>query len=198
MMVKVCGITCLEDALAAADAGASALGFNFYPASPRSITPERAAAIVERLPAGILNVGVFVNEPPARVAAILRMAGLDVAQLHGDEPPAALPPSLRCWKAFRVDPGFSPESLDPYPVEAFLLDAPSETLYGGSGRTFDWERARGLNRRIVLAGGLDAANVRAAIEAVRPWGVDSCSRLESSPGRKDRAKVTEFIKAALL
>jgi phosphoribosylanthranilate isomerase len=197
MMVKICGITVLEDALAAVDGGASALGFNFYSRSPRYVTPEAARRIIERLPAGIMNVGVFVDEFPETVLEMIRLAGLDVAQLHGNEPPAAAPRGARYWKAFRVDERFRPEFMDAYDAEAFLLDAPSEALYGGSGRTFDWKRARGLARRIVLAGGLDAANVRAAVEVARPWGVDACSRLESEPGRKDHVKMKEFLKAVL-
>jgi phosphoribosylanthranilate isomerase len=197
MMVKICGITVLEDALAAVDGGASALGFNFYSRSPRYVTPEAARRIIERLPAGIMNVGVFVDEFPETVLEMIRLAGLDVAQLHGNEPPAAAPRGARYWKAFRVDERFRPEFMDAYDAEAFLLDAPSEALYGGSGRTFDWKRARGLARRIILAGGLDAANVQAAVEVARPWGVDACSRLESEPGRKDHVKMKEFLKAVL-
>jgi phosphoribosylanthranilate isomerase len=197
MLVKICGITNLEDALAAVEGGASALGFNFHGNSPRYIAPQAAARIVERLPAGIVNVGVFVNQAPEAVLEVMRMAGLDVAQLHGDEPPAAAPAGARVWKAFRADGKFRPELMDAYDAEAFLLDAPSETLYGGTGKTFDWARARGLGRRIVLAGGLDATNVRAAIEMAQPWGVDACSKIESAPGRKDHVKMREFLKAAL-
>jgi phosphoribosylanthranilate isomerase len=197
MLVKICGITRLEDALAAADGGASALGFNFYPASPRFIPPEQAVRIVDRLPAGILKVGVFVNETPDAVQETMRVAGLDIAQWHGDEPPEAVPHAMRAWKAFRVDERFRPEAMAGYDVEAFLLDGPAETLYGGAGRTFDWARARDLGRRIVIAGGLDAGNVRAAIEIAQPWGVDACSRLETAPGRKDHGKMRAFLKAAL-
>lgn len=197
MLVKICGITNLEDALAAVDAGASALGFNFFENSPRYIAPQAAARIVERLAAGIAIVGVFVNQAPEAVLEVMRMAGLDVAQLHGDEPPAAAPAGARVWKAFRAGGKFRPELMDAYDAEAFLLDAPSETLYGGTGKTFDWARARGLGRRIILAGGLDATNVRAAIETARPWGVDACSKIESAPGRKDHVKMREFLKAAL-
>jgi phosphoribosylanthranilate isomerase len=193
MMVKICGITNLEDALAAVDGGASALGFNFYPRSPRYLIPEAAARIIRRLPAGVLRVGVFVNEPADAVRGLMQVAGVEVAQLHGDEPPSAAPAGTRYWKAFRVDERFDPALLDEYDAEAYLLDS----LSGGSGQTFDWERARGIGRRIILAGGLDASNVRRAIETVRPWGVDACSRLESAPGRKDHAKMKEFLKAAL-
>ena len=193
MMVKICGITNREDALAAVECGAGALGFNFYPASPRYIRPEEAARIGAELPPGVWRVGVFVNETTREIARISKAAGLDVAQLHGDEPPSAAPAGARYWKAFRVDERFRPELMDNYQAEAYLLDSSG----GGSGQTFDWERARGIGRRIVLAGGLDASNVRAAIEAVRPWGVDACSRIESAPGRKDHAKMKEFLKAAL-
>ncbi len=192
MIVKVCGITNREDALAAVEAGAGALGFNFYPKSPRYITPADAATISAGVPAGVLRVGVFVNEP--RVAEIVAKAGLDIAQLHGDEIEA--PAGLRVWKAFRVNDRFRMEDVEVFPAEAFLLDTPTE-LYGGSGQTFDWSRARGASRRILLAGGLDADNVGTAIRIAQPWGVDACSRLESSPGRKDHSRMARFIAAAL-
>ncbi len=197
MMVKICGITNREDALAAAEAGASALGFNFYPKSSRFITPERASRIVRELPPSVVKAGVFVNEPPESVIAAVEEAGLDVAQLHGDESPDTLPGGLRIWKAFRVGENFEPGSLEKFDVEAFLLDAPSPDLFGGTGRAFDWSRATGIGRKIILAGGLDEHNVRMAIQTVRPWGVDACSRLETSPGRKDHGKMTRFLRAAL-
>ena len=191
MIVKICGITNLEDALAAADGGATALGFNFYSGSPRYISPERAAAIIERLPAGVWNVGVFVNEPG--VLEIARVAGLDVVQLHGDEPPSAIPTSIRAWKAFRVTESFELSAIAAYHTEAVLLDGPSP----GTAQKFDWARAAGSEQKIILAGGLDDSNVKRAIEAVRPWGVDACSKLEVSPGRKDHVKLSRFLKAAL-
>ncbi len=194
-MVKICGITNLEDALAAVEGGAAALGFNFYPHSPRYVAPEQAGRIVAALPAAVWKVGVFVDETGA--AELARRIGLDVLQLHGNEPPAAVPEGLRVWKAFRVDAAFDRRRLEEYTVEAFLLDAPAGASYGGSGKTFDWSVAAGLGGKIILAGGLDASNVRQAIERARPWGVDACSRLESSPGRKDHAKMTQFLKAAL-
>jgi phosphoribosylanthranilate isomerase len=196
MMVKICGITNSEDALAAAGGGAGAIGFNFYPASPRYIAPEQAARISAMLPAEVCRVGVFVNAPPDEIARVQRLAGLDVAQLHGDEPPEALPSGIRVWKALRVDDSFGPSKMEPYDVEAFLLDAPS-AAYGGSGRRFDWAKARHTGRKIILAGGLDETNVREAIRLVRPWGVDACSRLEAAPGRKDHARLARFLQAAL-
>jgi phosphoribosylanthranilate isomerase len=192
MMVKICGITTREDALAAAEAGASALGFNFYAKSPRYIAPEAAGEIGALLPGNILRVGVFVNESPAFVAAASAAAGLNVVQLHG-----GAGGGIRVWRACRVDEAFGADSLDDPSAEAFLLDTPSANLHGGTGRTFDWNIARGTGKRIILAGGLDASNVRLAIETAKPWGVDACSRLESSPGRKDARKVREFVKAAL-
>jgi phosphoribosylanthranilate isomerase len=197
MIVKICGITNREDAQAAVDGGVTALGFIFYAKSPRCIAPEDAASIIERLPAGVWKVGVFVNFIPAEVARIRKLAGLDIVQLQGDETPADLPAEGRVWKTLHVDETFSTAQMDGYRAEAFLLDTASKDNYGGTGRTFDWTKAAGTGRRIVLAGGLDAENVREAIGRVRPWGVDACSRLECSPGRKDRVKVARFLRAAL-
>lgn len=193
MMVKVCGVTNAEDALAAVEAGVSALGFNFWPNSPRYITAEAAAAIAAVLPASVIRVGVFVNETAANIEAIAAAARVQVAQLHGEcERLDALP----VWRALSVGPGFAPEELDRHSAEAFLLDAPAGAKFGGTGRPFDWDRVRGLTHRIILAGGLDATNVAAAIATVRPWGVDACSRLESAPGRKDHQRMRAFIEAA--
>lgn len=195
MIVKICGITNREDALAAAEAGASALGFNFYPKSPRYISPAEAHKIVELLPATIWKVGVFVNEPPETASHIAAIAGLDILQVHRNA--GQFSTGLRVWKAVRVGPDFDPSRLEGGAAEAFLLDTASETLHGGTGKTFDWTLVRGAEQKIVLAGGLDETNVRRAIEEARPWGVDACSRLESAPGRKDRAKMSRFLKAAL-
>jgi len=194
MMVKVCGLTTLDDATAAIEAGASALGFNFYSKSPRYIESERASKIVEHLPPGVLKVGVFVNEPAESVRSVACTAGLDIVQLHG----ATVPPTgLRFWRAVRVTEDFAFASLDELDAEAFLLDAFSNQAWGGTGRTWDWTLAAGVGQRIILAGGLDALNVREAIRKARPWGVDACSRIESSPGKKDHAKMKAFIEAAL-
>jgi phosphoribosylanthranilate isomerase len=193
MMVKVCGITNAEDALAAAEAGASALGFNFWPASPRYIAPGQAAEIVAALPADVSAVGVFVNESAARIQEMALQAGVSIVQLHGD---CEWPKGLPVWKALPVGEDFDPTALDRFPAAAFLLDSPAGPSYGGTGQAFHWERVRGLRQRIILAGGLDASNVAQAIEAVRPWGVDACSRLESSPGRKNHQRMRAFIQAA--
>ncbi len=196
MIVKVCGITNREDAMAAIAGGASALGFNFYPLSPRYIAPHRAAEIVAALPAHIWKVGVFVNELPQRIAEIASLASLDIAQLHGDESESVYPTGIRVWKATRVDANFRVIDLKSNLAEAILLDAAVEQAYGGTGSTFDWTRAAGSTVRIILAGGLDASNVRRAIAAANPWGLDICSRIESQPGRKDHAKMAQFLKEA--
>lgn len=194
MTVKVCGITNREDAEAAVAAGATALGFNFYPKSPRYVEPLRAAEIGAGL--AVLKVGVFVNEPAGRVEEIVRTAGLDVAQLHGDERPDEYPTGARVWKAVRVGADFELARWEACPAEALLLDGPAELLYGGAGIPFDWRVARAGRQRIVLAGGLDGGNVAQAIAQARPWGVDACSRIESAPGKKDQAKMKDFIQAA--
>jgi phosphoribosylanthranilate isomerase len=190
MMVKICGITNSSDALAAVEGGATALGFNFYPASPRYIAPARAAEIIAELPEGVWTAGVFVDEPPETILRIAEQAGLDIAQLHGHETPAQYPAGMRVWKAIRVHNGDTAAAVD-YPAEAVLFDGPA------SGENFDWTRIPHTTAHLILAGGLDAGNVRRAIEQVRPWGVDACSRLESAPGRKDHTKMAEFLKAAL-
>ena len=187
MLVKICGITNLDDALAAIQAGAGALGFNFCPLSPRYLTPVSAAPILAALPPSICKVGVFVNESGESIAAQL---GLDVAQIHG---PAPAPSALRYWRAV---PAGSP--LDDEQAEPFLVDTPAGDRHGGTGRTFDWSLLQNTKHRIVLAGGLDASNVAQAILAVHPWGIDACSRLESSPGKKDHRKLAEFVRTALM
>lgn len=191
MMVKICGITNREDAVAAAEAGASAIGFNFYRQSPRYISPTGAAMIGEKLPANVWKVGVFVNETPETIARIVLDAGLDVAQLHGSS--EAL--GVRIWQAISAE---EPEGIPLGPeVEAVLIDSPADGISGGSGKTWDWRRAPHLEKKIIIAGGLDADNVRQAIEEARPWGVDACSRIEKSPGLKDHDKMRKFIHAAL-
>ncbi len=197
-MIKVCGITTLTDALAAAEAGVDALGFNFYKGSKRYITPEAAVRLTEAVGDGILKVGVFVNEPAAAVEETVRMCGLDVAQLHGDEQPQDAPSGVRVWKAFRVGDGFDvAAAVSSFaPAEAFLLDGPAGSEYGGGGVPFLWQVALGAPAKVILAGGLDGGNAGAAIAAARPWGVDACSKLESAPGVKDHAKMREFISAA--
>ena len=192
MIVKVCGITNAEDALAAVEAGASALGFNFYPKSPRYVRPADARAIVAQL-STVLRVGVFVNEAVADVERVMAESGMDVAQIYLGR----LPARVRTWRARNVDATFDAHELDDPAPEAFLLDAPAPGVHGGTGHTFDWSRVPSLNRKIVLAGGLDASNVARAIAIAKPWGVDACSRLETAPGRKDHNRVKDFVDAAM-
>jgi phosphoribosylanthranilate isomerase len=191
LFVKICGLTNLDDTLAASESGATAAGFNFYPGSPRYIAPEELAGWIGQVPAGMWKVGVFVNESPASVLTISRELGLDIAQLHGDESPSDVPPGMRVWKAARIQGSFDFSRLDAFVTEAVLLDGPA------SGIPFDWAVAAQSPRKLVLAGGLDADNVREAIERVRPWGVDACSRIESAPGKKDLARMRQFIERAL-
>jgi phosphoribosylanthranilate isomerase len=197
--VKICGITNLDDALMALEAGADALGFVFCSASPRHIFPEQAALIVSQLPPFIQTVGLFVNESPATVNATTNHCGIDIVQLHGEESPdccAAI--HRRIIKAVRVKDITSLETMQEYPVSTFLLDAWSPAAYGGTGQTFNWDIAAmaAKQNRIILAGGLTPENVAEAILQVRPYGVDVSSGVESSPGKKDAAKVLEFISKA--
>jgi phosphoribosylanthranilate isomerase len=206
MKIKICGLTTLEDALAAAEAGADLLGFNFYPPSPRFISIETCARLVsalkERGYAGPL-VGVFVNAAPEQIAAVLDTCRLDLAQLHGDEPPEALARlGARAFKALRPS---SPEDLQeslrryaPYPASpAWLVDSYRLGEYGGTGQTADWSMARRLAEQapILLAGGLRPENVTEAIRQVQPWGVDVASGVESAPGRKDAHKMRALVQA---
>jgi phosphoribosylanthranilate isomerase len=191
MMVKICGITNRDDALAAVEAGASAIGFNFYRESPRYISHTGAAMIGEQIPANVWRVGVFVNERAKTVARIMLDAGLDVAQLHGTSDARG----VRVWRAIPRDVEI--KAPMPKDVEALLIDTPADGISGGSGKTWDWSHAPHLNLKIIVAGGLDASNVRTAIEQAQPWGVDACSRIEKSPGIKDHEKMSKFIKAAL-
>ncbi|HEY0385262.1 MAG TPA: phosphoribosylanthranilate isomerase [Pyrinomonadaceae bacterium] len=202
VFIKICGITNLEDALAATRAGADALGFNFYLRSPRFITPGAARSIIEKLPKRVLTVGVFVNEDgPAEVERMASAAGVSAVQLHGDESPdfcRALK-SRFVIKALRVRDDFAPESALEYNADAILLDAFAQNARGGTGRVFDWTLAMRTGRlipKLFLAGGLTVENVSEAINAARPYAVDACSGIESAPGRKDALRLRAFIKAA--
>jgi phosphoribosylanthranilate isomerase len=198
MKVKVCGITRYEDAAMALEEGVDALGFNFFPSSPRYIDPEAARAIIRRLPPFAATVGLFVNVPqPDEVARTAHLAGVGILQLHGDETPEYCR-QLADWtliKALHVGGPAVPEFPQEYPVQAFLLDVKDEVLFGGTGKSFDWGLTRGMKRSrpVILAGGLRPDNVRNAIRIVGPYGVDVCSGVESAPGKKDAAKLMEFM-----
>lgn len=196
--VKICGITNLEDARQAVAAGADALGFVFYPPSPRCLDPVVAHAIIAELPPFVTCVGLFVNEQPERVLEIACSCGLDVIQLHGDETPRQCNyPPFRVVKALRVN-GQKPEGIDDYAVSALLLDALVPGEYGGTGQLGDWQLAARLakERTVILAGGLTPENIATAVKTVRPYAVDVSSGVESRPGRKDPRKVAAFIRSA--
>lgn len=200
-IIKVCGITRIEDALFAAQHGATALGLNFYPGSPRYVDFGRGAIIASVVPKHVLKVGVFVDESADRIRETAHAAHLDVVQLHGQEAPVdcELLAPLRVWKALRVADGWKPEALADYQCEAFLLDTAADNgAHGGTGRTFPWEMARRAAQygRIIVAGGLDGSNVGEAIRIAGPWGVDAASRLERTPGIKDTTKVREYLESA--
>jgi phosphoribosylanthranilate isomerase len=209
--IKICGITNVEDARTAAEAGADAVGLNFYPASPRYVSPETARRIAQSLPKGIVRAGVFVNAAVEEMCRLFEQVPLDVIQLHGDEPPEMIRqlggrPAI---KAFHL------KSNSLQPVREYLercrelaamprmvlLDSQTADLYGGTGKTCDWSTARQYIHEIqspplILAGGLRAENVAEAIRAVRPAAVDTASGVESGPGRKDPALVAAFVQAA--
>ena len=200
-LIKICGITNASDALAAVEAGADLLGFNFYPKSPRYVSPDEARRIVEMLPESVARVGVFVNaDAPETVARIVSESGVGAAQLHGDETPefCARLGGVSVIKALRVGRGFSFERALLYKTDALLLDAYDKDAFGGTGRTFDWSLARAAREvvpKLFLAGGLTPENVAEAIRAVGPFAVDVCSGVETSPGRKSHSLMRHFVEA---
>jgi phosphoribosylanthranilate isomerase len=200
--VKICGITNLQDARQALEAGAAFIGFNFYERSPRYITPSAAKRIMQSLPKKAKAVGVFVNEEEDTMLAIVRQIGLSHVQLHGEESPetvARLQRTIPVIKAVRVRKSFSTSELSRYKnASAFLLDGFDGRRRGGSGKTFRWDVARHAKRagHIFLAGGLTPENLGEAIRAARPYAVDVCSGVEAKPGKKDPAAVIDFIRAA--
>ncbi len=197
--VKICGITSVEDALHAVDAGADALGFVFHGASPRNVSPDQAAAIIRELPPFVQAVGLFVNSDGSMVNAVADQCRLDLVQLHGDETPEYCESiKRRVIKAFRVRDISSLDPIGNYRVAGILLDAYSPAAYGGTGITFNWEIASDAVRlgHVILAGGLTPENVRRAVEMVEPFGVDVSGGVEQAPGKKDPEKIRRFIRAA--
>jgi phosphoribosylanthranilate isomerase len=198
--IKICGLTRLEDTLRAADLGAAALGFNFYPLSPRYIEPAAARAIIRRLPPFVAAVGVFANETDAgQVISQAREAGVTTVQLHGPSFPALdeLRELFTLVVAVAVREGFKTEGLHSIKSGAYLLDAYDPDRPGGTGKTFDWSLAREAKQygSIILAGGLTPENVAQAVREVRPFAVDVASGVESAPGIKDPAKLRAFFAA---
>ena len=197
--VKICGITNLEDAWLAVDAGADALGFIFVEGTPRYITPGDTAAIIRRLPPFVTPVGVFWDHPGGHVKAVAEAAGLRALQFHGDEPPEAVADyRLPAIKTVKVGSAADLAILDSYQVAAFLLDSPARWSEGETRQPIQWELAREARSkgRIILGAGLTPDNVAAAIEIARPYAVDVNSGVEARPGKKDPGKVRRFITRA--
>jgi phosphoribosylanthranilate isomerase len=203
VFVKICGITRPEDADLAVELGASALGFIFWPGSPRYISHQSAGEIVRRNAGRVQSVGVFVDQPPEEVTHIMDVVGLNFAQLHGGESPEycqqILQPGGRrqVIKAIGLRDG-EPAMLDQYDREMLILiDAHDPSRYGGTGRTVDWNSARAIaaTRNTILSGGLNPENIARAVETVRPYGVDTSSGVESAPGVKDAARLKLFFEA---
>ncbi len=196
--IKVCGITNLDDALAAVELGVDALGFNFYKKSPRFIEPQRAAQIINQLPPFTVPVGIFVNEREERIREITSQACIQGIQLHGDETPEFCQRfGNRVIKAFQVKDKESLKHMSHYRVSSYLLDSYREGLRGGTGEIFDWHLAVVAKTfgRIILAGGLTADNVVEAVKLVQPYGVDVCGGVEREKGMKDHGKMKKFVTA---
>jgi phosphoribosylanthranilate isomerase len=197
MFIKICGITRAEDAQAAVECGASAVGFVFWPESPRYVDPHRARAIIATLPSSVAAVGVFVNQPASHVEDIVNLTQLAVVQLHGDEPPAFAAGMVRpVIKAVSVDDGAPAVAEWPESV-LLLVDARDPARRGGTGLRVDWLAAATVarGRRLLLAGGLNPENVAEAIARVRPFGIDVSSGVERSPGVKDHGRLKALFDA---
>lgn len=195
--VKICGITRYEDAKTAVGLGVDALGFIFYPKSPRRLTAAQARDIIRRVPAFVTCVGVFVNEDVESVLTIIEQTGISTVQFHGEETPEYCS-RFACpvIKAFSVQPGFDTAVLDAYDVSGFLLDTWDAKARGGTGKAFDWETAKVLTARrdnVILAGGLNPTNLEEALTRVRPYAVDLNSGVEIKPGIKNPQKIREAM-----
>jgi phosphoribosylanthranilate isomerase len=197
-IIKVCGLTQVNEALACVELGVQWLGFNCYQGSKRYLPPEAIAAIVGKLPPAVQTVGVFVNASAKEIEETLQQTGLHIAQLHGDESPGFAHALQVPWfRAFRVADDLAEEEVHSYGQELFLLDAAQAGQYGGTGHAFDWKVATRLrdHGKLLLAGGLRPDNVEEAVLQVKPFGVDVASGVESTPGRKDPQKVANFVTA---
>ena len=196
MVVKICGITNLEDAIIAADLGADMLGFIFAKGSPRTISGYEAGKIIEKLLPVITPVGVFVDSPLKEVQSIIEQSGIKCVQFHGNESPSYCKNiNVPVIKAFRVNKDFRAEILSEYSVQAYLLDTYVHGTAGGTGKTFDWSiavKAKAYGK-LILAGGLTPENAADAISKVHPNGIDISSGVESAPGKKDRQKLTRLF-----
>ena len=199
MMVKICGITSMQDAEAAVEAGADSLGFVFWPKSPRFIDPHRARAIVSNLPPFVVPVGVFVNQPAAPVRGVAALVRLGAVQLHGDEDVLYVAGmDYPVIKAVSIERGDETDRIDSWPRRTMLLlDVHDPMSRGGTGRTIDWSAAAPIaaRRRTLLAGGLTPDNVAQAVARVQPYGIDVSSGVECSPGVKDHARIRALFEA---
>jgi len=197
--IKICGITNLADAQIAVAAGADAAGFIFYEKSPRFVSVETAAEISRQLPPHVLRVGVFVNASEEFIFGAISAAGLTMLQFHGDEPPEFCAQfGVMSMKAFRIRDTESLKKIPKYQTDAYLLDAFSPSAYGGTGETFNWNlaaEAKKFGKPVFISGGLTPENVANAIRTTNPFGVDVSSGVESSPGKKDPAKIRAFVAA---
>ena len=198
--VKICGITNLDDALAAVEYGADALGFVFFTGSPRYVSHEKVGAIIKKLPSFTTTVGVFVDERIEQIERMIGLTGIDIVQFHGNEPPEMCNISRRIIKAIRVKSLESLDALKNYRdmVSAFLLDTFMPDIFGGTGQIFNWDIAVDAKQlgKIILAGGLTPDNIAEAVRHVRPYGVDVSSGVESEKGKKDHKKMKLFIERA--
>jgi phosphoribosylanthranilate isomerase len=195
--LKICGMTNLEDAVHAVEAGANAVGFIFYQKSPRYVSPELVKTIIRKLPRGAATVGVFVNHEAEKIKETLAYCGLDFIQLHGDETPefCCRFPSDRLIKAVSLQQETDIAALKDYPVRAILVDSRDAERYGGTGKISNWKLAEAIKKihPLILSGGLNAGNIQQAIETVAPDALDINSGVESSPGKKDSGKIKELI-----
>ena len=195
--IKICGVTNMEDASCVATCGADAIGFIFYPKSPRYVAPERVKEIIEKIPKEITKVGVFVNHDVVEVKETIDFCSLDLVQLHGDESPAYCGqfPQSQVIKTLAPRTDDDLGNVREYPVKAILVDAHDPVRYGGTGEQSDWELAAKVKEisPLILAGGLTLDNIQEAIETVSPHAVDINSGTERSPGKKDHQKVKEII-----
>ncbi|MDF1830705.1 MAG: phosphoribosylanthranilate isomerase [Porticoccaceae bacterium] len=198
--VKICGITSIEDGQAAVAAGADAIGLVFYPPSSRYVTPSLAAEIIASLGPFVTTVGLFVNEDAAAVKQTIALSGLHLLQFHGDESPQYCQQFDRPYiKALRMSPDLDPlQAVANFPGACgYLFDAWQPDKFGGTGKTFDWQRIVGLaSHNLILAGGLNPDNVEAAIQAVHPYAVDVSGGVEFKPGKKDHRALKAFINRA--
>ncbi|MFC1793724.1 phosphoribosylanthranilate isomerase [Planctomycetota bacterium] len=194
--VKICGITNIDDAVAAMDMGADMLGFNFYPDSPRYVTPQQATDIINKLPAFMDTAGVFVNASVEQIHETNSVCHLDWVQLHGDEDPdfcrSLLSHNVKTMKAIRVKDQTDIEKADSFFTDAVLLDAFDPDKYGGTGLTFDWNVIGHIGKRVFLAGGINPDNAAAAVK-LGVYGIDVCSGIEAEPGKKDHDKMKQLF-----